>query len=84
MIWGMLLFLLIALVCVALMWKPKKGSASVPASIPAMFTSAPVDSELEEDIRIIAESLRQAESDRRKARAMERLSKFQSGEMKDG
>lgn len=49
-----------------------------------MFTSAPVDSELEEDIRIIAESLRQAESDRRKARAMERLSKFQSGEMKDG
>ena len=84
MIWGILLFLLVALVCVALMWKPKKGPASAPVSIPAMFTSAPIDSELEEDIRIIAESLRQAELDRRKAHAMDRLAKFQAGESKDG
>jgi len=84
MIWGILLFLLVALVCVALMWKPQKGSASVPVSIPAMFTSAPpVDSELEEDIRIIAESLRQAEQDRRTARAMARLKNF-TGDKNDG
>jgi hypothetical protein len=49
-----------------------------------MFTSAPpVDSELEEDIRIIAESLRQAEQDRRTARAMARLKNF-TGDKNDG
>jgi hypothetical protein len=82
MMWAPMLMLLCLGLLVAIWWKPGKGAASFASlqqSAAQFTTPAKVDA-LEQEIAIIAEAIRERETAKRKAAAMNRLREFLSEE----